>query len=553
MWQARGKVGINAAVIRRPIAPGVVAVVHGVRRWFIVCNNFTAAPPVFHFMKSRRVMMVGKTTEQSVGEVEALRLRLSECEEQRTRAENALRSLEDRNRLLGDSAPFGILTLDMAGRITGFNRKIVEMLPWPAIPDLTTLGIHELEPLAATGIVDEFRRCLDTKTTVVSKAFCIGSPACHLRFHISPVPDGSGAVTGMLAFLENISEQKSAEEALRESEERYRMLFQYSPVALVERDASKLKDHIERLRAEGVSDLSGYLRANPQEVFHCMEMIRTVAFNDAFLRMMEAETPEQLRVSLYPTDRAEYFQMALEVILMIAHGSISQERERAIHTLKGNPKNVIIKALTVSGHEDTLARIVISMVDISERKQAEEALKLSERKYRAQALRDNLTGLYNRRYLYQSLSELIERSRAERVPVSLIFMDLDDFKQVVDAFGHLNGSRAIQEVAATIRESIREPAYAVAYAGDEFVVVLPGMGPAQAVECAGSIRERMNGALYLRGEGICVKLRASFGVGTFPIHAEDVTGLLAAADRALFGIKVKGKNSIGLADAPARC
>jgi diguanylate cyclase (GGDEF)-like protein len=132
-------------------------------------------------------------------------------------------------------------------------------------------------------------------------------------------------------------------------------------------------------------------------------------------------------------------------------------------------------------------------------------------------------------------------------------MDLDDFKQVVDAFGHLNGSRAIQEAAATIRESIREPAFAVAYAGDEFVIVLPGMDPSQAVECAGSIREQMNGALYLRGEGINVKLRASFGVGTFPIHAEDVTGLLAAADRALFDIKVTGKNRIGLADAPARC
>jgi diguanylate cyclase (GGDEF)-like protein len=158
-----------------------------------------------------------------------------------------------------------------------------------------------------------------------------------------------------------------------------------------------------------------------------------------------------------------------------------------------------------------------------------------------------LTGLYNRRYLYKSLSELIEACKANHLPLSLIFMDLDDFKHVVDAHGHLNGSRAIQEVAATIRNSISEPAYAVAYAGDEFVVVLPGSNQSQAMETACSIRSQMNNTFYLREQGLDVKLYASFGIGTFPDHATDVTGLLAAADRILFTIKGKGKNAIGLA------
>ena len=190
---------------------------------------------------------------------------------------------------------------------------------------------------------------------------------------------------------------------------------------------------------------------------------------------------------------------------------------------------------------------MISLVDISERKRAEEALRVSEQKYREQALRDNLTGLYNRRYLYKSLSELIEACKANRSPLSLIFMDLDNFKQVVDAHGHLNGSRAIQEVAATIRDSISKPAYAVAYAGDEFVVVLPGSNQSQAKEMAGSIQSQMNNTTYLREQGLDVKLYASFGIGTFPDDATDVTGLLAAADRILFAIKGKGKNAIGLA------
>lgn len=344
-----------------------------------------------------------------------------------------------------------------------------------------------------------------------------------------------------------MTNEYKTEETVLESRERYRLLFQYSPIALIERDASQLKTHIEQLRGSGVTDFSEYLHKNPQEATNCMSMIKTVAFNDAFLRLMEADNPDRLTVGLYPTDPDEFFRMAHEVILLIAHDNISQERERVLFTLKGNKKNVLIKALIVSGHEDTFARIVISMVDISERKRAEEALRISEQKFREQALRDNLTGLYNRRYLYKSLSELIEACKANRLPLSLIFMDLDNFKQVVDAHGHLNGSRAIQEVAVTIRNAISEPAYAVAYAGDEFVVVLPGSNQSQAMETACSIRSQMNNTIYLREQGLDVKLYASFGIGTFPDHAADVTGLLAVADRILFAIKQNGKNAIGLA------
>lgn len=493
-----------------------------------------------------------KIREQLLSEVDALRRQLSAAEERRISAENALQRLEQRNRLLGDSAPFGILTADITGGITGLNSKLRQMLPWPPDSDPISIDLFEFKPLMEAGIVEEFQQCARLKKPVISKCFsiCKQGEDCYLRFYISPVLDDGGTVTGLLAFLEDITRQKSAEEAVRESGENYRLLFQYSPIALIERDASQLKAHIEQLRVSGVTDFSDYLHKNPQEAAQCMSMIKTVAVNDAFLRLLEADNPDQLKAGLYPTDPGEFFRMAREVILMIARGNISEERERAILTLKGNERKVLVKALIVSGHEDTFARIVISLVDISERKRAEEALRISEQKFREQALRDNLTGLYNRRYLYKSLSELIEASKANRSPLSLIFMDLDNFKQVVDAHGHLNGSRAIQEVAATIRDSIREPAYAVAYAGDEFVVVLPGLNQSQAAEAASSIQSQMNNTVYLREQGLDVKLYASFGIGTFPDHAADVTGLLAAADRILFTVKAKGKNAIGLAAVP---
>jgi diguanylate cyclase (GGDEF)-like protein len=161
------------------------------------------------------------------------------------------------------------------------------------------------------------------------------------------------------------------------------------------------------------------------------------------------------------------------------------------------------------------------------------------------AIHDNLTDLYNTRYLYQSLPELIEASKTANSPLSLIFMDLDHFKHVVDTYGHLNGSRAIQQVTATIRESLEEPAYAVAYAGDEFVVVLPGLDQVTARIKAEEIQSRIKSTVYILDRGIEVQLATSFGIATFPDHATDLTGLLAIADRELFSVKEKSKDALG--------
>jgi diguanylate cyclase (GGDEF)-like protein len=124
-------------------------------------------------------------------------------------------------------------------------------------------------------------------------------------------------------------------------------------------------------------------------------------------------------------------------------------------------------------------------------------------------------------------------------------MDLDNFKQVVDNHGHLNGSYAIQEVASTIKSTLESPAYAVAYAGDEFVVVLPGLDQNQAADKASQIQSQIKATDYLSSKGKSVKLQASCGIATFPEHAIDVDSLLAAADHALFSIKKIGKGAIG--------
>jgi diguanylate cyclase (GGDEF)-like protein len=159
------------------------------------------------------------------------------------------------------------------------------------------------------------------------------------------------------------------------------------------------------------------------------------------------------------------------------------------------------------------------------------------------AMHDDLTGLYNIRFMYQDLKN---RIKDRNKTFSIIFMDMDNFKTVVDTYGHLNGSQALKEVAATIRAAIREPAYGVAYGGDEFVIILPDFDKKTAIQTSKKIQDLMTLTSYLNVNGVKVNLRASYGISTFPEDSEDLPELLAKADTLMFEVKNKGKNAIGV-------
>jgi diguanylate cyclase (GGDEF)-like protein len=168
---------------------------------------------------------------------------------------------------------------------------------------------------------------------------------------------------------------------------------------------------------------------------------------------------------------------------------------------------------------------------------------------RAEALSvtDDLTRLYNSRYLNQVLRRETKRAMRSRRPLSLLFVDLDGFKEVNDTHGHLAGSKALVEAAAIIRGCARETDVVARFGGDEFSLVLPDTGRDGAVSVASRIRERLSSRRFLASEGLSVHLTASIGVATLPDVAGSTEELIRAADMAMYRVKAGGKDGIHVA------
>lgn len=168
-------------------------------------------------------------------------------------------------------------------------------------------------------------------------------------------------------------------------------------------------------------------------------------------------------------------------------------------------------------------------------------------KAEALSVTDDLTRLFNSRYLNLVLSRETKRALRSGRPLSLLFCDLDGFKQVNDRYGHQVGSRALVEVAAIVRGCARETDVVARFGGDEFSLVLPETSTEGAVAVASRVRDRIGRCRFLAAEGLDVRLTISVGVATLPDSAQSAEELLRAADMAMYQVKAAGKDGIHVA------
>jgi diguanylate cyclase (GGDEF)-like protein len=160
---------------------------------------------------------------------------------------------------------------------------------------------------------------------------------------------------------------------------------------------------------------------------------------------------------------------------------------------------------------------------------------------------DDVTGLYNARHLYKTLETEVYRSSRFNYEFTVLFIDLDHFKQVNDTHGHLVGSKLLAEIGYLIKAQLRLIDYAFRYGGDEFVILLPQTGKEAALVVARRLRDTLRTIMFCKDEGLNLNVRASMGVATYPHDAKSPHDIIRQADEMMYLVKNTSRDNIGIA------
>jgi len=430
------------------------------------------------------------------------------------KASEALERSERRYRELYDNLRDGFAVVNLKGRITEWNKAFQEMLGYSekefrklSYGDITPERWHDLEAkivekqVVARGYSDLYEKEYIRKDGSVFPV--------TLRTYL--IRNEQGKPTGMWAFVRDISDRKKALEALRQSEEKYRTLFEDSRDAI----AITARDGTFQDVNKAMLDLFGYRK----------EQIMRMKFQDLYED---------------PADVAK-FQHEIE-----RKGSLRDHEAKLLK--KGGKVMHCLFIVTQKRSEDgTIAGYQGIVRDITAHKAMEEALRENEKRYKELSITDDLTGLFNQRHFYNQLRAEIDRIQRYKHPLALLLLDVDNFKIYNDTYGHLAGDKVLAKLGEVIRNSIRKTDSGYRYGGEEFTVILTETRGQDAVVAAERLRKRFADEIFFPVPLEPVRVTVSVGIANYR-DGEEIASFVKRADQNMYEAKSKGKNCVYFAD-----
>jgi len=564
--------------------------------------------------------------------------KLEQAESERTRAPEALRESEEYFKAIIQNSSDIILIVDRMGTITYASPSVERFLGYG--PD-ELIGKSSLDLILSDDkpkAIAEFGRALLTKEVPIPNVFRIRHKNGTER-----ILEGIGKnlldnpiVAGFVMNVSDITDRKQVEEALRESEEKFRLLIENAPDAIyVHADARFIYlNHtaVNLFGAETADQLIGssimdrydpdyrgmitkrlhdlyeerkklliveqvYLRLDGSSVpveAHAVPIIynnknaaltfvrditdrkqveEALASERTLIRTIIDSLPDRIYVkdldrrfmlnntahitalgaasgadALGRTDH-DFRPPELADISAADDRDVMQSgrplynREEVTVLPSGKEGWLLSSKMPLRDAEGKIVGLVGISRDITERKQAEEALKDSEKRYRELSIVDDLTQLYNSRHFYFQLKIELDRSNRYEQPLTLLLLDLDDFKAFNDAYGHVEGDHVLMRLGQVVKRCLRETDFAFRYGGEEFTIILPMTTSADGAVTAERIRTEFKKEFFSPAPGQDVHVTVSIGLGQYKPQ-EEMKAFVHRVDQLMYQGKKNGKDRI---------
>ena len=211
---------------------------------------------------------------------------------------------------------------------------------------------------------------------VETEAFTRSGDRIQLRITLDKIKNEE--ILGYAIVFEDITRQKNMEEEIRENEKRFKELFHESPMGIWEEDFSIVKKKIDGLKKRGVEDIRQYLDDHPEFVKELMKDVKIISVNESVLDMYKADSVKEFKDGLSEIFGEESISSFKDVVETISEGETEYKNDKVDKKLNGEDVHIFLKWSVVKGHEDTYSRVIVSTIDISERKEKEEMLKKSQ-------------------------------------------------------------------------------------------------------------------------------------------------------------------------------
>ena len=431
---------------------------------------------------------------------------------ERKEAEEALRKSEEKLRIMFDSISDGIGAVDMNGVYAEANQGLLDVYGCDSPDQVLGKNYYTfVAPQDVERVVSEMQTAMaqDAVSRREYTALKVDGTQFPVEASGKMMKDSSGNPSGFIGMIRDVSERKKREEALRDSEKRYRLLAETVRDIIWTTDSELRFTYISPAATRLLGyEVDEYIGRSVKEV------MTPDSFKVAMKVLMEALASE----SVPEADHTEGEILELELVRQDGSTIWTESKVTFLRDAEGRPAG----SLGVTR-------------DITERKRAEEIV-------RHMAYHDPLTGLPNRLLFSEILDHELLRAQRNNRKVAVLLLDLDEFKSVNDALGHPVGDQLLKTVADRLRRSVRKADTVARMGGDEFMLIVPDM---TRVEDAAKVARKISWTLrkpFVLGDHR-IHITGSMGIAIYPEDGTETESLMRNVDIAMYRAKGHGRNT----------